>query len=117
MRLKDKIAIVVGSGQSPGEGLGSGRATVLRFAQEGQGSGGRQQSLLRRGNGRNGTTVGCRMSFIRSGRDQRDHSQGDGRGRTTTLGRIDILHYDVGTSIAGGDALLDEITEDRSVPS
>ena len=35
MRLKDKIAIVVGAGQSPGEGLGNCRATVLRFAQEG----------------------------------------------------------------------------------
>src|SRR5437588_850423 len=34
MRLKDKVAIVVGAGQSPGEGLGNGRATVLRFAQE-----------------------------------------------------------------------------------
>ena len=35
MRLKNKIAIVVGAGQSPGEGFGNGRATVLRFAQEG----------------------------------------------------------------------------------
>ncbi len=35
MRLRDKIAIVVGAGQSPGEGLGNRRATVLRFAQEG----------------------------------------------------------------------------------
>jgi NAD(P)-dependent dehydrogenase (short-subunit alcohol dehydrogenase family) len=35
MRLKDKIAIIVGAGQSLGEGLGNGRATVLRFAQEG----------------------------------------------------------------------------------
>src|SRR6516162_1303433 len=35
MRLKDKVAIVVGAGQSPGEGMGNGRATVLRFAQEG----------------------------------------------------------------------------------
>ena len=35
MRLRDKIAIVVGAGQSPGEGMGNGRATVLRFAQEG----------------------------------------------------------------------------------
>ena len=35
MRLKDKIAIVVGAGQSQGEGIGNGRATVLRFAQEG----------------------------------------------------------------------------------
>jgi hypothetical protein len=35
MRLKDKIAIVVGAGQSPGEGMGNGRAAVLRFAQKG----------------------------------------------------------------------------------
>src|SRR5262250_1151641 len=35
MRLRDKIAIVVGAGQSPGEGMGNGRATVFRFAQEG----------------------------------------------------------------------------------
>ena len=35
MRLKDKIAIIVGAGQSPGEGLGNGRATALRFVQEG----------------------------------------------------------------------------------
>src|SRR5262247_3009466 len=35
MRLKDKIAVVIGAGQSPGEGMGNGRATVLRFAQEG----------------------------------------------------------------------------------
>ena len=35
MRLKDKIAIVIGAGQSPGTGMGNGRATVLRFAQEG----------------------------------------------------------------------------------
>ena len=35
MRLKNKIAIVVGAGQSPGEGLGNGRATVLRLAREG----------------------------------------------------------------------------------
>ena len=35
MRLAGKIAIVVGAGQSPGEGIGNGRATVIRFAQEG----------------------------------------------------------------------------------
>jgi NAD(P)-dependent dehydrogenase (short-subunit alcohol dehydrogenase family) len=27
-------------------------------------------------------------------------------------GRVDVLHYNVGVSIAGGDAPLDEITED-----
>src|SRR5207237_10085982 len=35
MRLKGKVAVVIGAGQSPGEGIGNGRATVLRFAQEG----------------------------------------------------------------------------------
>jgi NAD(P)-dependent dehydrogenase (short-subunit alcohol dehydrogenase family) len=35
VRLKGKIAIVVGAGQSPGKGMGNGRATVLRFVQEG----------------------------------------------------------------------------------
>src|SRR4051812_14388050 len=35
MRLKDKIAIVVGAGQGPGTGMGNGRATVIRFVQEG----------------------------------------------------------------------------------
>ena len=35
MRLEGKIAVVIGAGQGPGEGLGNGRATVLRFAQEG----------------------------------------------------------------------------------
>ena len=35
MRLKDKVAVVIGAGQSPGETIGNGRATALRFAQEG----------------------------------------------------------------------------------
>lgn len=34
-RLADKIAVVVGAGQTPGETLGNGRATALRFAEEG----------------------------------------------------------------------------------
>lgn len=35
MRLKDKVAIVVGAGQTPGETIGNGRATAIRFAREG----------------------------------------------------------------------------------
>ena len=35
MRLKNKIAVVVGAGQGPGEGLGNGRAVTMRFVQEG----------------------------------------------------------------------------------
>jgi len=34
-RLADKVAIIVGAGQTPGTTIGNGRATALRFAQEG----------------------------------------------------------------------------------
>src|SRR5215471_72714 len=32
--LEGKVAVIIGAGQSPGEGIGNGRATTLRFAQE-----------------------------------------------------------------------------------
>jgi len=35
VRLKDKVAIVVGAGQTPGETIGNGRATAVLFAREG----------------------------------------------------------------------------------
>jgi NAD(P)-dependent dehydrogenase (short-subunit alcohol dehydrogenase family) len=35
MRLKDRVAIVVGAGQTPGETIGNGRATSVLFAREG----------------------------------------------------------------------------------
>ena len=34
-RLKDKVAIVVGAGQTPGETMGNGRATAIVYAREG----------------------------------------------------------------------------------
>ena len=34
-RLEGKIALIVGAGQTPGTTIGNGRATALRFAQEG----------------------------------------------------------------------------------
>ncbi|HLW16251.1 MAG TPA: SDR family NAD(P)-dependent oxidoreductase [Actinomycetota bacterium] len=35
MRLKDKVAIVTGAGQTPGDTIGNGRATAILFAREG----------------------------------------------------------------------------------
>ena len=35
MRLANKVAVVIGGGQQAGETIGNGRATSLRFAQEG----------------------------------------------------------------------------------
>ena len=34
-RLKDKVAIVVGAGCTPGDTMGNGRATAIVFAREG----------------------------------------------------------------------------------
>jgi hypothetical protein len=39
MRLEGKVAVIVGAGQSPGEGIGNGRATTLEpMAERGRGS-------------------------------------------------------------------------------
>jgi len=35
MRLRDKVAIVTGAGQTPGDTIGNGRATAILFAREG----------------------------------------------------------------------------------
>lgn len=111
MRLKDKIAIVVGAGQSPGEGMGNGRATVLRFAQEGA-------KVL---------AVDNQLASAEETVAIARHSGGECAAfeadvtKETTLaamvevaqrrwGRVDILHYNVGVSIAGGDAPLSEFT-------
>jgi NAD(P)-dependent dehydrogenase (short-subunit alcohol dehydrogenase family) len=120
MRLKDKIAIVVGAGQSPGEGMGNGRATVLRFAQEGA-------HVLAVDNNLASAEETVAMVVERMAR-QSGAGAGDCAAfaadvsREATLqamveearrrwGRVDILHYNVGVSIAGGDAPLDAFTE------
>jgi NAD(P)-dependent dehydrogenase (short-subunit alcohol dehydrogenase family) len=133
MRLKDKIAIVIGAGQSPGEGMGNGRATVLRFVQEGA-------KVLAVDN----NLASAEETVAMARQDARERAHGvreDGReraygaagggdcvayeadvSREATLaamveaalgrwGRVDVLHYNVGVSIAAGDAPLGEITE------
>src|SRR5208282_4142973 len=112
MRLKDKIAIVVGAGQSPGEGLGNGRATVLRFAQEGAkvlavdnnlSSAEETAAIARQAGGE------C-FAFEADVANERTLASMVEASRRR-WGRVDVLHYNVGVGIAGGDAPLDEITE------
>jgi NAD(P)-dependent dehydrogenase (short-subunit alcohol dehydrogenase family) len=113
MRLKDKVAIVVGAGQSPGEGLGNGRATVLRFAQEGAKVLGVDNNL---------SSAEETVAMARQSGAECLSFEADVTNETTLAamteaarrrwGRIDVLHYNVGVSIAGGDAPLDGITED-----
>src|SRR5215831_8953681 len=107
MRLKDKIAIVVGAGQSPGEGLGNGRATVLRFAREGA-------QVLAVDNNFASAEETVAMARQSGGVGECAAFQADVT-REATLkamveaarlkwGRVDILHYNVGVSLGGGDA-------------
>src|SRR6516162_9763758 len=114
MRLKDKVAIVVGAGQSPGEGMGNGRATVLRFAEEGARvlavdnvlSSAQETAAMTRERTQAGECVAFEADVTRE-----STLAAMAHAAKERWGRIDILHYNVGVSIAGGDAPLDEITE------
>ena len=117
MRLEGKTAIIVGAGQSPGldnasQGMGNGRATALLFA-------------------RNGADVMCVDRTIDAGNETAQLIKAEG-GKASAYaadvareadmaamvgaahqqwGRIDILHYNVGVSLGGGDKSPLEITE------
>ena len=127
MRLKDKIAIVVGAGQSPGEGMGNGRATVLRYAQEGAKvlavdnnlASAEETAAIARQDAReraSGARQGARQSGGEVVAFEADVAKETSlaamvEAARQRFGRIDVLHYNVGVSIAGGDAPLDQITE------
>jgi len=113
MRLKGKIAVVVGAGQSPGEGVGNGRATVLRFAAEGAkvlavdrnlASAAETAALVAK---EGGECVPCEADVTKEATLAAAIAAAHQR-----WGRIDILHNNVGVSIAGGDAPPHAITEE-----
>jgi NAD(P)-dependent dehydrogenase (short-subunit alcohol dehydrogenase family) len=113
MRLEGKTAIVIGAGQSPGEGMGNGRATVLRFVQEGA-----QVMAVDRDLRSAEETV----SMVTQSGGECVAFEADVTKEATLAaaiatahkrwGHVDILHYNVGVSIAGGDAPLLDFTEE-----
>ena len=113
MRLKDKVAIVVGAGQSPGEGMGNGRATALVFAREGAKvlcvdnrleSAQETVDLIEKSQG---TALAFKADVTKAADIKKMVAAAHGK-----WGRIDVLHNNVGVSLAGGDAELDKITEE-----
>src|SRR3954447_26287757 len=113
MRLEGKIAVVIGAGQSPGEGIGNGRATVLRFVQEGAKVLAVDRDL--------GSAEETAALALQKGGDCAAFSADVTREATLAAamqeavrrwGRLDILHNNVGVSIAGGDKPLSELTEE-----
>ena len=113
MRLKDKTAMVIGAGQAPGSSpaIGNGRATSVLFAREGAkilavdrylASAEETVTMIKDEGGEAAaveadvTDEAAIVAAVQTCVDQ--------------LGRIDILHYNVGMSVEAGDAPITEIT-------
>ena len=102
MRLEGKVAVIFGGGQVPGETVGNGRATAILFAREGcrvlvvdrdLGSAEETVGMI--------TTEGGEAIAVRADvvvEDEVRSAIGAARAR---WGRIDILHNNVGISVAG----------------
>jgi NAD(P)-dependent dehydrogenase (short-subunit alcohol dehydrogenase family) len=112
MRLKDRIAIVVGAGQSPGEGMGNGRATAITFAREGASvlCVDRNLASAQETAGLIEAKGGKAVAFEADVTKERD-LKAMIEEALRRWGRLDILHNNVGVSLAGGDAELLQITE------
>jgi NAD(P)-dependent dehydrogenase (short-subunit alcohol dehydrogenase family) len=110
MRLKDKIALIIGAGQGPGEGLGNGRATAMRFVQEGAKVLAVDRDLASAGETAKLAGGEC-IAFEADVTRERALAAAIEAAKER-WGRIDILHYNVGVSLAGGDAPPLEITEE-----
>ena len=103
MRLADKVAIVVGAGQTPGDTIGNGRATSLLFAREGArvllvdrdvASARETQEMIA---GEGGSAVVFEADITRE-----EDCAALAKACVEEFGRVDVLHNNVG--IATGDS-------------
>ena len=113
MLLEDKVAIVVGGGQTPGETVGNGRATAIQFAREGAcvvvadrdlTSAAETVAMI---NEEGGEALTCQA-------DVRNEPEIEAMVKTAIAqwGKVDILHNNVGVSLAGHDARIEDMTPD-----
>jgi len=113
MRLKDRVAIVVGAGQSPGEGIGNGRATALTFAREGarvlcvdHNLASAQETVdMIAAKGGSAAAFEADVTKVADLKAMAEDTQ-------KRWSRIDVLHNNVGVSLSGGDAELLDFTEE-----
>lgn len=110
VRLRDKVAVVVGGGQTPGETMGNGRATALAFARAGATvlvgdlrpeSAAETVAMIE---AQGGSAAATEVDVTREDSIRALLQQAIARWQ-----RIDILHNNVGVSLAGGDAPVEDI--------
>jgi NAD(P)-dependent dehydrogenase (short-subunit alcohol dehydrogenase family) len=110
-RVDGKVAVVVGAGQTPGETIGNGRAVALLLAREGARVVAVDRDLA---------TAEDTVAQIRADGGEAVAQQADATDENAIrqlmaftvaqYGYVDILHNNVGASIALGDARADEMT-------
>jgi NAD(P)-dependent dehydrogenase (short-subunit alcohol dehydrogenase family) len=115
MRLKHKVAVVVGGGQTPGDSIGNGRATALLFAREGarvvvvdrdEGSADETRALI--------AQEGGVASVARADVTNEAECQAAIAACLREHGRIDVLHNNVGIGTGDrGPTSIDEAAFDH----
>ena len=115
-RLKDKVAIIVGAGCTPGDTMGNGRATAILFAREGA-----SVALV---DYRKESAEETKQMIDKEGGEsfviQADVTRAEDCKRMADAcaekyGKIDILHNNVGIGEGGGPVDLDEKEWDRVI--
>jgi NAD(P)-dependent dehydrogenase (short-subunit alcohol dehydrogenase family) len=110
-RVKGKVAAIVGGGQTPGETIGNGRATALLLAREGAQTfvvdrslaSAEETAAMIRAEGGEVTAFAADVTEEEQVRAAIDEC-------VRRYGRIDLLHNNVGASIALGDAVATDLT-------
>lgn len=112
-RVKGKIAVLFGGGQTPGETIGNGRATAFALADEGATvivvdrdlASAEETAAMVRERGGTAEALSADIDSEAQVRSVIDSA-------VAKFGRVDILHNNVGASLALGDAPATELESD-----
>ena len=113
MLLENRIALVMGAGQTPGATVGNGRATSLLFGREGATvvAVDRELAAAEETSGQIVDAGGRAVALRADATDEQSVAAAIAH-CVDRFGRIDILHNNVGASLAAGDAPVVDVSGD-----